>query len=355
MHSRGFVGCSPVSSTGSYRWIDKVLHRLALGMPALAEFSFDLDQGKVSSQPDPAQGNHVFVSGLARAGTTILMRRLYATGQFCSLTYRNMPFVLAPNSFEFLSKGDGSPQEETVRAHGDALRVSVDSPESLDEVFWRIFDGETYIKSSHLSAHNPGGELTSKFADYVKAILHADPQQRPRYLSKNNNNILRLPALAKQFPNSTILVPFRNPNAHAASLLNQHKNFSKQQTDDRFVENYMTWLAHHEFGLNHRPFRFSDNAPDKETADPQMLAYWVQRWVDAYSWLVDTLPDNALLVCYEDLCNDPAVWDHIAQRCGVNPKIDGEDLLRGDVTLEGPPESLELYKTMQTMARKQYT
>ena len=80
-----------------YSALDRVQHRLALQFRPLAELSFDLDQG--SAKPDAAataQGRHVFVSGLARAGTTILMRRLHDTGQFRSLTYRDMPFVSGP-------------------------------------------------------------------------------------------------------------------------------------------------------------------------------------------------------------------------------------------------------------------
>ena len=126
----------------------------------------------------------MFVSGLARAGTTILMRRLYATGQFCSLTYRNMPFILAPNSFQFLKKDSGKAAGPSTRAHGDEILVDVDSPESLDEVFWRIFDGEAYINKLSLSRHTPDRELLQKFSDYLKAILHADALQRERYLCR---------------------------------------------------------------------------------------------------------------------------------------------------------------------------
>ena len=58
-----------------------------------------------------------------------------------------------------------------------------------------------------------------KFIRYVGAVLVSDPEGRTRYLSKNNNNILRLPALARAFPQALILIPFRDPLTHAASLL----------------------------------------------------------------------------------------------------------------------------------------
>ena len=78
---------------------------------------------------------HVFISGLARAGTTVLMRKFHATGLYRSLTYRDMPFVLAPNLWRRLSLISRREIENAERAHGDNLFVNIDSPESLDEVF----------------------------------------------------------------------------------------------------------------------------------------------------------------------------------------------------------------------------
>ncbi|WP_260925796.1 hypothetical protein [Novosphingobium sp. 9] len=54
-----------------YSLADRLLHRMALGVPALAELTFDLDQ-KLSGGAEKAKraqlGEHVFVTGLARAG-----------------------------------------------------------------------------------------------------------------------------------------------------------------------------------------------------------------------------------------------------------------------------------------------
>ena len=41
--------------------------------------------------------NHVFVSGMARSGTTILLNAIYETDEFAALTYQDMPFILSPN------------------------------------------------------------------------------------------------------------------------------------------------------------------------------------------------------------------------------------------------------------------
>ena len=89
----------------AYSFLDQLLHRLALQVGPIAEMSFDIDQRMVDADPKEIVGErHVFVSGLARAGTTILMRRFHATGAYRSLTYRDMPFVLAPNLWRKLMR-----------------------------------------------------------------------------------------------------------------------------------------------------------------------------------------------------------------------------------------------------------
>ncbi|WP_157764607.1 sulfotransferase [Rhodobacter sp. CZR27] len=303
---------------GDYRLLDRLLHRAALQVGPIAELSFDLDQRSARIAPDGvAQGRHVFVSGLARAGTTILMRRIHASGQFRSLTYRDMPFVLAPNLWGRLAGGSSAPGEAKERAHGDRIRVDADSPESLDEVFWRIFDG-SYIASDHLSPHDPDDATLDRYVRYVAAILASG--RRQRYLSKNNNAILRLPALRRAFPKAVILVPFRDPLTHAASLQRQHGNFLARQDSDRFVRAYMRWLGHHEFGRDHRPFRFdAEGATRLAPHRPDGIGYWLEIWRQTYGWLERTAPADAVFVCYESLCRDPAVWAGLAALCAIDP------------------------------------
>ncbi len=306
-----------------YGPLDRFLHRLALHYPSSAEMSFDLDQMMVRSDPRAIAGRrHVFVSGLARAGTTVLMRRFHATGQFRSLTYRDMPFVLAPNLWSRISGASRRHVEAAERAHGDWLVVDLDSPESLDEVFWRVFAGDEYLKPDRLVPHEPQDAVVAKYVRYVNAILASDPAGRERYLCKDNNNILRLGAIRRAFPEAVILVPFRNPFSHAESLRRQHAQFCELQARDRFAQQYMTWLAHHEFGLGHRRFRFDAAAP--AGAGPESTGYWLSLWIETYAWLERARPESAHFVCYEDLCSNPDVWAAIARIAAVPVAASGE-------------------------------
>ncbi len=101
---------------------------------------FDIEKAMHGGDcPDATNGQHVFVSGLARSGTTLLMRMLHDTDEFASLTYRDMPLVMAPNLWRRLSGAFQKSMARQERAHGDGLQVDYDSPEALEEVFWRTF------------------------------------------------------------------------------------------------------------------------------------------------------------------------------------------------------------------------
>ncbi len=307
------------SDGSDYSMLDRFLHRLALQVVPIAELSFDMDQRTVHSDPGDIVGErHVFVSGLARAGTTVLMRRFHDTGAYRSLTYRDMPFVLAPNLWRKLSRSSKQDVAASERAHGDRILVDVESPESLDEVFWRIFVGEEYIEKTHLQPHSPDQETTGKFVRYVNAILNAQDFSGTRYLSKNNNNILRLQGIRRAFPQALILIPFRDPLSHAGSLLRQHRKFTETQKTDRFVTSYMTWLVHHEFGLDHRPFRFDEAGhPHEPSYGTDTSEYWLELWCATHEWLEHSAPEDAIFVCYEDLCGGAGVWDRLATISGI--------------------------------------
>ncbi len=305
------------SSVEEYGVGSRILHQISLGTPFVGEALFDLEKSLYASKlKDEATDRHVFVCGLARAGTTVLMRRLYEGGQFCSLTYRDMPFVLSPNLWRKLCGTSIRNIEVQERAHGDGLLVDYDSPEALEEVFWRTYCGSDYISNDYLVPMSASVEVLEDFRTYVALILKDYTDKR--YLSKNNNNIVRLESISGAFPNSTILVPFRQPYQQAYSLMNQHQRFTQLHSADGFAKKYMTWLVHHEFGADHRPFRFDEKKP--QTGNPNELGYWLKVWINAYTYISDHLPDNAFLVCYETLCDDnDLVWIKLAERINVLP------------------------------------
>ena len=252
------------------------------------------------------------MTGLARAGTTILLRELHATEQFGSLRYADMPFVLAPNLWAGISSSARKDFSPIERAHGDGIAVNLDSPEAFDEVFWRIFHGKDYIRPDGLLPHRPGPEAIARYRDLIRLVLRRSGKNR--YLAKGNNNILRLATLARAMPDCTFLLVIREPLAHADSLLRQHRRSA--DSTDSFRQDYIRWLAHHEFGSDHRPFRFEE----LPAGDPDRPEYWLATWLACYRELepvAESCP-NVLVVPYERLCSEPGTWAALCEKIDID-------------------------------------
>jgi hypothetical protein len=293
-----------------YSALDRLLHRLALGNRVVPEMLHDLERSRfLGSSPPARDGRHVYVTGLARAGSTILMREIHATGAFGSLTYADMPFVLAPNLWAGLARRRPA-GKRAERAHGDGIEVDTHSPEALEEVYWRLFCGTDYLTATGLAPHDPSDEAVDGYVDLIRLVLRHTGKDR--YLAKNNNTILRLVPLAQALPHALFLVPIREPLQHAQSLLNQHLRF---RGADPFTVQYMTWLGHHEFGATQRPFLMGP-AP---ASDPGSLDYWLEQWITVYSALDAgaTTLGNVRVVPHEDLLDDPAIWPALCRMLGV--------------------------------------
>lgn len=297
-----------------YDRLSRILHSLAL-RKIVAELSFDIERS-IHGRGTPAVTGkeHVFVCGLARAGTTVLMRHLHGSGDFASLTYRDMPFPLAPNLWRSAwkrSKREGVVEE---RAHGDGIKHSFDSPEALEEIFWSIQFGSSYIHEDHLSPMKASPGSIKLFREYVALVLKA--KQAERYLSKNNNNILRLELITEAFPSAWILAPIRDPLEHALSLHRQHVRFLEQQKEDPFILKYMNWLGHFEFGAGHRAMKFDESHSFEER--PENLNYWLEIWIHCHQHLAKCELERVIPVCYEQLCESPVeTWESLGRKLNL--------------------------------------
>lgn len=296
-------------SNTEYNGLSKFLHRLALKSKAIAETSFDIECSTAKGDISDFSDKHVFVSGLARSGTTVLMTYLYETGIYRSLTYLDMPFVLMPNLWKKFSGSKKTPESEyKERAHKDGILVGFDSPEAFEEVFWRIFCGKDFIFDNKLQLHDVSDDVIEKFQKYIQNILLSrDSTDKKRYLSKNNNNVLRFKYIQKAFPQSHIIIPFRDPLQHALSLMKQHEHFSEVQANDKFTLEYMTWLGHHEFGLNQKTFFLNDSDTFKEMESYKKtdINFWLLDWKNYYQYVNSNHTDNSLFLSNEIFSADP--------------------------------------------------
>lgn len=295
-----------MANSSDYSALSKLLHHIVLSLPVIAKSSLDIDTSlrKAKMPDDFRQHNHVFVSGLARAGTTILTKTLYQTGLFRSLNYRDMPFVMMPILWKKISQQHQHQGELKERAHKDGIKVDFDSPEALEDIFWRVFTKNKYIFADHMAPYNVDEEIIESFVAYVYNLCFSSGHDL--YLSKNNNNLLRLTSIRKAFPNASILIPFRNPLQHALSLMKQHEQFVSRHQKDRFSLSYMDWLGHHEFGLHHKPIYYPNCHQHQYKEDS--MEYWLIQWINHYQWALDNAPDGCIYVSYDTLCENP---DHM--------------------------------------------
>ena len=87
----------------------------------------------------------IYVSGLARAGTTILLELLSQNDGVASYRYKDFPFVMLPYWWgKFLRMSTKDDQEAVERSHADGIKVTQESPEAMEEIIWRHFFPECH-------------------------------------------------------------------------------------------------------------------------------------------------------------------------------------------------------------------
>jgi hypothetical protein len=274
---------------------------LVLGSRLIQEISFDIEKSVYWPSTKNNFNDPVFIMGLARSGTTSLLRVLFETEAFNSLTYREMPFVLMPNTWGKISHPFYQTSDLKERSHGDGILVGYDSPESFEEVFWKMVGESSYIRENSIEIYEPSSNTLDEFRKYI-CLVSNKLDLGKRYLSKNNNNLVRLKALSEAMPDGKFLVLWRNPFETANSLWRMHQRFSKAQQVDSFVLQYMNFIGHHEFGLGHKPFKFEDPLVSSYSTDNQN--YWMEYWIYVYSnFLRNNWSNNVILISYEDICN----------------------------------------------------
>jgi hypothetical protein len=292
-----------------YSLIDRVLHRVAFATrPAQAALA-DIESRIFSDALATVRVDRpVFITGLPRAGTTILLEIIVATGEFVSHTYRDMPFVMLPMLWSRFSQHFRRSDERRERAHGDGILVSVDSPEAFEEIVWLTFWSSQYAKDRILPWDTTGdADFEYFFREHIRKIVAlrgSEEATARRYVSKNNLNIARAEYLKKILPDAVIIVPFRTPGQHAASLLKQHLNFLRIHSRDPFASAYMKGLGHFDFGMNLMPVDFG-NWLASSSRDASTLEFWIQYWTSAYGYLYDACADRVLFLSYERLCKSP--------------------------------------------------
>lgn len=270
-------------NSGNYSPLDQLLHRLAFGAPFLQITAADMEQTMFRRELDQIEKSPpIFVTSLPRAGTTVVLNALHDVPGVGTHLYRDMPFVMAPMLWNRFGRAARQDIKLKERAHGDGLMIGPDSAEAFEEVLWRNRYPEHFTENGIKlwQARDKTRESTDFFNTHFRKIIALRTTPDGRYVSKNNGNIARLDLLPTMFPDCTVIVPFRDPAEHAASLHRQHLNFLKQHNDDPFAKRYMDDIGHLEFGALHRPVEFE--GMQNQPVTPDDLNYWLTYWIACF-------------------------------------------------------------------------
>jgi hypothetical protein len=272
-----------------------VLHKMAFKLPQLNKLFYEFEKNTLI----PSDINAILITGLARSGTTSILKEIENNDSVFSLKYQNMPFVLAPK-FQDILQNKASIDINTIeRSHKDGIFINEFSPEAFDEVFFKVYEEKKFTFKDKLLQYE--SNYIHKYLDFINHCLFV--KQKNIYLTKNNNHILRLSKLIET-QKFKILVTFREPLSHASSLLNQHIIHSKLQESNPFFLQYMNYLGHYEFGLNHKYFFLMNLRLN--TSEYSGNNYWLAQWINYYQHIIELIErfqnDIFLLIPFHDWC-----------------------------------------------------
>lgn len=338
-------------SDSDYSDTSKLLHRIILDNQNISMALYGIEKKIYAKKIQATNKEYVIVSGLARAGTTALTALLHRAGNFHSLSYANMPFLLAPNLWSRIYKVNGEKLKE--RSHGDRVQFGLNSVEALEEYFWKVSLEDSFIKDSSLQEHEVEKEVHQDYLRY-QDLVKPNKENDSVYLAKNNNMMLRYGALRRLDPSFRMIVMFRRPLDHANSLLQQHLRFAKLQKEDPFVLEYMNWLGHHEFGMGQKQFDFKDSKIS--LLDKKTLDYWLEVWIDYYRSVRKHFQDSGLfLVAYEDFLEDPkSVFQQIGNVLNIELKLSKIQKFQGNPKEAYPEHNTELVEQAEQLYRSMY-
>jgi hypothetical protein len=187
--------------------------------------------------------------------------------------------------------------------------------------------------SSILDSATSNPEFESFYRDHIRKLLAARNTQR--YLAKGNYNLGRFLYILKLFPDARLLIPYRNPVNHIASLLKQHKFFLQAQKEDSRIARQLAFSGHFEFGPERKASHLGNDNQQKAIRDAwaegREVEGWALYWAETYSHLLTqarSVPEFAqasLFIGYEDMCEHSSeVIDRITEHCELDTQHFGD-------------------------------
>lgn len=255
----------------------------------------------------------VFVCGLARAGTTILLEALASHPDVATHRYSDYPFIHLPYWWGKLAakmlKQDATAAE---RAHGDRIAVTPHSPEAMEEALWMSFFADLHGDGAHpvLDASTSNPNFERHYRNHIAKLLLV--RGKGRYVSKGNYNITRMAYLQKLLPGARFIVPVRQAEAHVASLMRQHRHFTEGLAGNSKGLEHLRRIGHFEFGPEREAIAVGDMSDIQDLwRKGEEVRGWARYWSRLNGFVLDQIAETKALggavrvLRYEDLCSNP--------------------------------------------------
>ena len=273
----------------------------------------------------------IYVTGLARSGTTILLETLARHPDVATHRYRDFPMVFTPYLWNrWLDLVPRQAEAPAERSHGDGIAVTSESPEAFEEPLWMAFFPHQHELSSSavLDRQTDCPQFERFYRDHIRKLLAV--RGRRRYVAKGNYNLTRIAYLAKLFPHARFVIPVRDPVWHIASLMKQHRLFLDGQRDNPPGQRHLRRVGHFEFGEDRRPINVGDGQATAAIMElwraGEEVRGWARYWSHMHRYIADRLEQDprlrasVLIVRYEDLCADPrTTLQELLLHCALSP------------------------------------
>ncbi len=271
----------------------------------------------------------LYVCGLARAGTTVLLEALASHSEVVTHRYKDYPLLFVPYFWNwFLRHAERPPAAVSERAHRDGIMVNSDSPEAMEEGLWMAFFSRLHDPehSALLGSEVDNPAFEAFYRQHISKLLMV--RGGSRYLTKGNYNVTRLGYLQKLFPDARFVIPIRHPLTQIASSIRQHRLFSAALRDNERARAHLERVGHFEFGLVRRPIHAGNADEQAEILAcfrcGDEVSGWARYWASIYGFVKRDLLQSddhggrALVVRYEDLCAHGAqTLERILAHCAL--------------------------------------
>jgi len=297
----------------------------------------------------------VFIAGVARSGTTLLLNLLSRLPHVATHRYSDFPFLFIPVAWNRLQERMGASGPPIERPHRDRIQITRDSPEAFEEPLWaHFFDAIHDPDALHrLTAEDRHPAFDDFFLEHLRKVLML--RVGTRYVSKGNYNITRIEYLADLLPDARFLVPVRHPVSQVESLMRQHRLFSEYTATDPRVPKYLRAAGHFEFGPQRVPVNL-DHMNARRIAKSwqagEDAAGYAYLWNSVYAHgcrlkCQRELHTRIEFVRYEDVCGDaPRALRRIATHCELEESAD--ELVANLPDISGRPGSASLLSAAES-------